>query len=153
MAGQRDAVTLHHRLDDGRVAAGPLSVDPVHLVHGDELLDQGAREVAAALVIAHDELHGGAAETREALARPEGDVEIRVVVVDDVLDGLIRPEVLLTEAREVSREREQNTDEDFLRRLRLGPLQRETAHHHDGRQDRDEDPDSAHGLGPPRGRG
>src|SRR2546425_7240108 len=59
------------------------------------------------------------AEAREPLARAERHREIRVVVVDDVLDRLPRPEVLLAEAREVAGERQDVADE-HLRNARRG---------------------------------
>ena len=67
--------------------------------------------VAAALVVAHDQGHLGAAETRKALAGAERHLQIRVVVVDDVLHGLPGPEILLAQAREVAGERKQLADE------------------------------------------
>src|SRR5438552_14389265 len=73
-----------------------------------------AREVAAALVVTHDELQRGAAESGEPFPRPERHRQVRIVVVDDVLDRLPRPEVLLPEAREVAGERQELPHEDLL---------------------------------------
>src|SRR5206468_6727036 len=101
MTGHGDAVALGNGLDDGGIAAGTLGVQEVDLVHGDELLGDGAGELAPALVVAHHQRHLGAAESREALAGTEGYREIGIVVVDDVLDGLAGPQILLAEAREV----------------------------------------------------
>jgi hypothetical protein len=47
----------------------------------------------------------------KALAGAERDLEVRVVVVDDVLHGLPGPEVLLAQAREVAGQRKQLADE------------------------------------------
>ena len=111
VAAHRDAVAVHERLDDRGVAARALAVEPVDLVHGDELLGECPGLVTAALVVAHDQGHLGAAETGEALAGAERHLQIRVVVVDDVLHGLPGPEVLLAQAREVAGERKQLADE------------------------------------------
>ena len=119
MAGHRDAVALDDRLDDRRVAARAVAVQPVDPVHRDELLGDRAREVAAALIVADDEPGRRPAEAREPLARAERHREIRVVVVDDVLDRLPGPEVLLAEAREVAGERQDVADE-HLRNARRG---------------------------------
>jgi len=91
----------------------------VDLVDRDQLLDDRARLLAAALVVAHDELNGGAAEPREPLARPERYLEVGVVVVDDVLGRLRRPQVLLPVVGEGARQRQHGADED-LGDLRLG---------------------------------
>jgi hypothetical protein len=116
MARHRDAVALDERLDDRSVSARALAVEPVDLVDGDELLGERPRLIAAALVVAHHQRHLDAAEAREALARPQGDLQVRVVVVDDVLDGLAGPEVLLAQAREVTGEGQQLADQHLADR-------------------------------------
>ena len=68
----RDAVALHERLDDRGVAARALAVEPVHLVHGDELLGEGAGQIAAALVVAHDQLHWAPPSPEKPLPGPRG---------------------------------------------------------------------------------
>ncbi len=91
-----------------------LGVQEVDLVHGDELLGDGAREVTATLIVAHDQGHLGAPEPGESFAWPEGYREIRIVVVDDILDRLSSPQILLAEAREVAGQRQDFADE-YLR--------------------------------------
>src|SRR2546425_11408368 len=61
----------------------------------------------------------GAPPRPENPLRAERHREIRVVVVDDVLDRLPGPEVLLAEAREVAGERQDVADE-HLRNARRG---------------------------------
>src|SRR5262249_59278994 len=57
MAGHGDAVAFDHGLNDRGGAACALTVLAVDLVHGDELLDQRARQIPAALIVAHTEAH------------------------------------------------------------------------------------------------
>jgi hypothetical protein len=123
MTGHGNAVALGDGLDDRGVAARALGIQEMDLVHGDELLGDGARELAPALVIAHHHRHLGSAEPREALAGAEGHREIRIVVVDDILDGLAGPQVLLAEAREVAGQGQDLADEHLLDvRGRHGPV-------------------------------
>src|SRR5262249_18837070 len=90
-----------------------------------------------ALVVAHDHLHRGAAESREALARPQRHLDV-VVVVDDVLRRLRGPEILLSEAGEVAGERQHRADQDLgdLRLSRRGT--RDAKPGEDGRGEDDE---------------
>src|SRR5437870_8841358 len=97
----------------------------------DQLLDDRARLLPAALVVAHDELDGRAAEPGEALARPERHLEVGVVVVDDVLGRLRRPQVLLPVVGEGAGERQHRADE-HLGDLRLS---RRRPRHAEGGQD------------------
>ena len=119
VARHRQAALSTTRLDERGDAARPLAVDPVDLVHGDELLDDRARLLAAALIVAHDELDGRAAEPGNPLPGPERHLEVRVVVVDDVLGRLRRPQVLLPVVGEGAGQRQHRADED-LGDFRLG---------------------------------
>src|SRR5256886_17424394 len=111
MARHRQARASHYRMDERGDAARPLAVDPVDLIYRDQLLDDRARLLPAALVVAHDEFDGRAAEPGEALARSERHLEVGVVVVDDVLGRLRRPQVLLPVVGEGAGERQYRTDE------------------------------------------
>ena len=66
---------LHHRLDERGDAARPLAVDPVHLFTEMVLLDDRARLLAAALVVAHDELDGRVAAGGSPCRARSGDLE------------------------------------------------------------------------------
>src|SRR2546429_1741034 len=69
MARHRQARALHHRLDERGDAARPLAVDPEDLIYRDQLLDDRARLLPAALVAADREFDGRAAESGVALAQ------------------------------------------------------------------------------------
>ena len=108
-----------------------------------QLLDERARLLAAALVVPHDELDRRAAQPREALARPQRHLDVGVVVVDDVLDRLRGPQVLLAQAGEVARQRQHRADED-LGDLRLGGRHARHAEGDDDEHGEGDDTDEEH---------
>jgi len=109
----RDLKTLGHLATCGRNAAVVRPIERIHFLLGNHSFRFTLANIRFALMIGDDDAYLGATEVRQALSRPQGHVQIDVLV-DDLNRGLYRGDGIDANLGVWPAQRIDHTDDDLF---------------------------------------